>query len=278
MDSRRHRLVQRRGWDRATPHYERFWQRQLAGVHELTLATASVAPGHRVLDVACGNGAVTARLAAAVAPDGHVVATDLSPMMVAATAARADADGLGTVVTTRCCDAEDVDVSPSGSDEPFDVAICSLGLMYVADPARALNAMYQVVRPGGRIVVSVWGERHRCGWADLFGIVDARVDSDVCPMFFALGARDALSSAIAGAGFGDVEQHRLSASLDYVDDDEAVGAAFLGGPVALAHARFAPATRDEAYRDYLDAIAPHRTPDGGYRVPAEFVVVAARRP
>ena len=46
--------------------------------------------------------------------------------------------------------------------------------------------------PGAAAVVAVWGERRNCGWAELFPIVDARVSSDVCPMFFALGAGDCL--------------------------------------------------------------------------------------
>lgn len=40
------------------------------------------------------------------------------------------------------------------------------------------------VRPGGRAVLAMWGERVRCGWALLFGIVDAEVRSEVRPLFF----------------------------------------------------------------------------------------------
>lgn len=279
MDDRRHRLVQRRGWDRAAAHYERFWLQQLTPVHDATLMAAELAPGDQVLDVACGSGGVTVRIAAAVAPHGRVVATDLSPTMTAATAARAGLEGVTSIVTARCCDAEDLaPLASTGDDGPFDVAVCSLGLMYLPDPTRALREILRLVRPGARVVATVWGERERCAWADLFGIVDARVDSDVCPRFFALGVRGALAAVLTHAGFVDVEERRLSTRLRYVDDDEAIGAAFLGGPVALAHARFSPAVRHEAHLEYLDSIGSHRTGTGAYQVPAEFVVATAHRP
>jgi len=63
--------------------------------------------------------------------------------------------------------------------------------------------------------------------------------------------------------------------LKYADADEACDAAFVGGPVALAWSRFDAAVRERVRARYLEAIAPWR--DGrGYRVPGEFVVVAAR--
>jgi hypothetical protein len=125
-------------------------------------------------------------------------------------------------------------------------------------------------------VVSVWGERRNCGWAELFPIVDARVRSDVCPMFFGLGAPTALSTTLQRAGFVDIDETRLTVELHYANDDEALGAAFLGGPVALASSRFDDETRRSAQAEYLASLAPFA--DGaGYRVPGEFVIASARR-
>ncbi len=275
MDAKRRRLVQRRGWDRAAAGYQRFWSRQLAPAHDLLLRHADLGPGDDVIDVACGTGLVTLPAAAAVAsPDaaGEVTATDLSPAMVIAVEARARSAGLANVHGLRC-GAEELTV-----DGPFDRALCSLGLMYVPDPIRAVAEMHRVLRPGGRIVVSVWGERRRCGWAELFGIVDRRVASDVCPLFFALGAPGALASLLERTGFVDIGDERLSTELCYADDDEAVGAAFLGGPVALAYAHFDQPTRAEAEREYLDSLAHYRSESGSYQVPGEFVVAWGRRP
>jgi hypothetical protein len=54
--------------------------------------------------------------------------------------------------------------------------------------------------------------------------------------------------------------------------EAAVGAAFIGGPVALAHSRFDETTRDSAYAEYLDSIAAYRR-GGAYEIPGEFVAV-----
>ncbi len=160
--------------------------------------------------------------------------------------------------------------------DEFDVALCSLGLMYVPSPADAVAAMHRALRPDGRVAVSVWGERRNCGWAELFPIVDSRVSSDVCPMFYALGAPGALAGLLTAAGFVDVEEHRLSVELRYDSDDDALGAAFLGGPVALAYSRFDDDARAGAHREYLASISDFA--DGsGYRVPGEFVVCSGRR-
>ena len=281
MDARRQRLIQRRGWNRASAHYERYWAAQLQPVQELLLTRAALQPGEQVIDVACGTGLVTLAAADAVSEHddqargghgGRVTATDLSPAMVAEVEASARLAGL-TNVAGLTCGAEELTV-----DGPYDVALCSLGLMYVPEPARALAETHRVLRPGGRIAVSVWGERGNCGWAELFGIVDCRVASEVCPLFFGLGAPGLLATQLRHAGFIDVGDERISVELDYADDREALGAAFLGGPVALAYARFDSRTKAEAERDYLDSIRRFRTGSGRYRIPGEFVVAWGRRP
>jgi ubiquinone/menaquinone biosynthesis C-methylase UbiE len=270
MEPKLQRWVQRQGWNRASSCYEQYWQRQLQPAIDLVLDTADLRPGEDVIDVACGTGLVTLPAAAGVAPTGRVLATDLSPKMVAEVERRAIACGLSNV-DTDCRDAEDL-----GVDQSFDVTLCSLGLMYVPEPLSALTELHRVLRPGGRTVVSVWGERRNCGWAGVFPIVDARVNSDVCPMFFALGAPGALTVMLEQAGFVDIEESRLNVELRYASDDDAVGAAFLGGPVALASSRFDDETRRSAHADYIASLAAFA--DGnGYRVPGEFVVASARR-
>lgn len=271
MEAKLQRWVQRQGWDRASTCYERYWQQQLQPAIDLVLATAELAPGEDVIDVACGTGLVTLPAAASVEPAGCVLATDLSPKMVADLSARLTASRRANV-ELLCCDAEDLRV-----ERTFDVALCSLGLMYVPDPLAATRELFRVLKPGGRVVVSVWGERRNCGWAELFPIVGARVASDVCPMFFALGTSGRVTTTLERAGFVDIDETRLAVDLTYPTDEAALGAAFLGGPVALAYSRFDDDTRRSAHSEYLASLADFA--DGaGYRVPGEFVIASARRP
>jgi len=270
MDVRLQRRVQRYGWDRAAAAYEHLWQAQLADAQSALLAAAALRSGERVLDVACGTGLVSFAAAQAVGPTGHVLGVDLSGGMVEAAQRRAAQRGVPNARFARM-DAESLALPDAG----VDVVLCALGLMYVPDPEQALREMRRVLRPGGRLVVSVWGERAHCGWAALFGIVDAEVASEVCPLFFRLGPRDALARACASASFEAVVERRIATTLVYADADAACGAAFIGGPVALAWSRFDAAVRERVRARYLDAIAPWRE-GRGYRVPGEFVVVAAR--
>jgi SAM-dependent methyltransferase len=272
MKARMQRRVQRYGWDLAAHDYERLWQAQLGPAQADMLARVELRAGERVIDVACGTGLVSFAAAAAVGATGRVLGVDISGVMVDAAQGRADALGVGHATFARM-DAEALELG----DASFDVALCGLGLMYVADPALAVRELCRVVRPGGRIGLAVWGERRRCGWAAVFPIVDGEVASDVCPLFFDLGAGDMLARLCGDAGLAKVELRRIATTLVYDDGDEACDAAFVGGPVALAWSRFDPATRARARASYLAAISSWRQPGGGYRIPGEFVVVVAVR-
>ena len=231
------------------------------------LTLAALREGERVLDIACGTGLVTFRAAEAVGPSGRVVATDISEKMVTHTAIEAARRGLTHVECARM-GAEQLDF-PDGS---YDAVLCALGLMYVPDVASAMAEMRRVLAPGrGRAAVAVWGQRSRCGWAEIFPIVEARVNSDVCPMFFNLGTGDSLSECLRHAGFGDIDVERISTELAYDSASAAADAAFAGGPVAMAYSRFDEQTREDARADYIASISAYRHGDG-YRIPGEFVV------
>jgi ubiquinone/menaquinone biosynthesis C-methylase UbiE len=266
MDAKLQRRIQRYGWDRAARGYEAYWSLQIAPAQRCMLAMAAIQPGERVLDVACGTGLVTFAALEMAGPSGYVLGTDISDEMVARCRARAESFGRRNVQFLRA-DAEAAELPASG----FDAALCSLGLMYVPDSIAALRAMRAALRPGGRIAVAVWGRRDRCGWAGIFPVVDARVQSEVCPMFFQLGTGDAMRLAMQDAGFRHVEMGRITTRLQYDNAADALGAAFIGGPVALAYSRFDERTRQEAHTAYLATIEPYRI-GAGYSIPGEFVI------
>ena len=268
MEPSLQRRVQRYGWDRAAPDYESLWQAQLAGAQSQLLTSASLVPGERVLDVACGTGLVSFTAARAVGHAGQVLGVDLSGRMIEAARRRAE-EGRVLNASFARMDAETLDLP----DANFDIALCSLGLMYMPDPEKAVCEMRRVLRPGGRMVLAVWGERSLCGWAAVFPIVDAEVSGEVCPLFFRLGQRDALARLCTEASVEIHEQHRLATTLSYADADDACNAAFIGGPVALAWSRFDDEVRARVRRRYIEAIEAWRH-DRGYRIPGEFVVLA----
>jgi ubiquinone/menaquinone biosynthesis C-methylase UbiE len=264
--------VQRYGWDAASELYEDGWRDPLAPAQRTLLEVAGIEPGERVIEAACGSGLVTKALAEAVGPAGAVLATDLSQNMVELTARTCAEAGYGWVTASRMS-ADDLVVEP----ESFDAAVCALGLMYVPDPGKAALSMARAVRRGGRVVATVWGERRNCGWAEIFPIVDARVVSEVCPLFFASGAPGSLRRDFEQAGLRDIEEHRQRETLEFADQRSLLSAMLRGGPVALAVKRFTPETMAEVEGEFLDSVKDHRAADGSYRIPGEFVTVVGYR-
>lgn len=272
MDARLQTRVQRYGWDAAAIHYEDGWRGPLQPAQVTLLEFAALQPGERVIEAACGSGLVTRELATRVGPSGAVLATDLSQKMVELARRTVGAGALSWVTTARMsADALEVE---SGS---YDVAVCALGLMYVPDPRAAVASMARAVRPDGRVVATVWGQAKNCGWREIFPIVDARVTSEVCPMFFMTGSTGALIADFEAAGLTALREHRQSEMLEFADERALLTAMLVGGPVALAVKRFTPEVLAEVEGEFLASVSDCRQPDGRYLIPGEFVTVAGIR-
>ena len=113
-----------------------------------SLALAALRPGERVLLVAAGTG-----LDLEFLPDGvEVIATDLTPAMVARLEARAHA--LHAVERDLRVRAEVMDAAALAlPDASVDVVVLHLALAVVPDPVAAIGEAARVLRPGGRVAV-----------------------------------------------------------------------------------------------------------------------------
>ncbi|PWT77483.1 MAG: dimethylmenaquinone methyltransferase [Bacteroidetes bacterium] len=260
------RRVQRYGWDKAAHYYESSWQEQLRPAQDLMMQLASLQRGEIVLDLACGTGLVSFKAKDAVGEEGFVLGTDISDKMIETANQTAQRRKIERLEFSRM-EAEELKLD----EAKFDVTLCALGLMYVPDPIHALKEMHRVLKPGGRAALAVWGKRDHCGWAEIFEIVDKRVASEVCPMFFHLGNPGILALSLKNASFSRVVTQIISTKLVYSSDEEACEAAFAGGPVALAYNKFSEQVKKEAEAEYLDSLAPYRSANG-YEIPGEFVV------
>jgi SAM-dependent methyltransferase len=144
---------------------------------EKMLDLSEARPGNRVLELACGPGGLGLAAARRVAPGGEVVLSDVVPEMTSIASARARALGLGNV-TTAVLDLEKPD-EPDGS---YDVVLCREGLMFAPDPVRATREMSRLLRPGGRLVIAVWGPRNRNPWlAVVLDAVSSQLGAPVPP-------------------------------------------------------------------------------------------------
>lgn len=240
------------------------------------LDVADVAPGDRVLDLACGTGAVTRHAARRVTPGGRVIGIDVNPGMLSVAAqAVASADG-GIGVRFEEADAEALPLP----DACIDVACCQQGLQFVADRAAALAELHRVTVPGGRLVLSVCrGLEHQPGYRPLVDALRRRVGVDAATGMaspFALGDADEVRGLVRGAGFGEVEVHIAVWPLR-VDSPEA----FLRGETASSPLGAVIAALDAdvvagLLEDLAEGLAPH-TDDAGLSFPFESLVVTAIR-
>ena len=121
-------------------------------------------PGMRVVDLACGPGTLSRRLAAMVSPGGEVVGVDLAPGMIALARAMAISGARFELM-----DIEHL----TFDDESFDAAVCGHGLQFVPDLVAALREARRVLRPNGRLAASVpLSSRDERVWALLDSAMD----------------------------------------------------------------------------------------------------------
>jgi SAM-dependent methyltransferase len=194
------------------------------------VAAAAVAPGDRVLDVASGTGAVARAAASAATASGSVVAVDISPAMLARSAARLAGSGAAAIEFREA----PADALPL-PDEAFDAVLCQQGLQFFADADAALAEMRRVLAPGGRLAVSVWEPGRRLAPFADFGEALAAVGAE--PPF--PGAFDPDSFGISAADlrgllerwFGRVDVCTRSLAVTW-PDAEAVATAITATPFA----------------------------------------------
>ena len=195
--------------------YERT-ARQLEPVAEAVVAAAAPSGGERVLDVACGTGNA-ALLAGARGAD--VVAVDLAERLIAV--ARQRAAGAGIRAEFIVGDAHALPVA----DASFDIVLSVFGLIFAADPAKAIGEVARVLRPDGRAFVTAWlpsGPMH--AMLKAFGRIVGQVSTAPSPERFAWWQADAVQALAAPHGLtvsttaGELEIRATSPEA-YVDAD-----------------------------------------------------------
>ena len=193
----------RAGWDRVAPGFDEYLTPPNSALGDKLLRRHGVATGMRVLDVAAGSGALAipaGRLGA------HVVATDISSVMIDRLAARARQEGL-TNVEGRVMDGHALDFD----DDTFDLAASQHGVSLFPDMARGVREMARVTRPGGRVLIVAFGPPPRAEFLTFFvGAVRTVVPgftgppTDPPPLPFQVADPERLRDKLTGAGLSDV--------------------------------------------------------------------------
>lgn len=178
-----------------------FWDRHGRRAAEL----AALRPGDRVLDVGCGTGASALPAAQAVGPDGCVNGLDVAENMLCRARDKAAARGLGNVEFRLA------DMSASGEpDRSFDAIISVFSIFFVPDMERQIGELWRMLRPGGRLAVTVWGERSFAPAVAIFAEEVRRVRPDMLATprpWERLTVPEGLRRMITGGGAAEPEIH-----------------------------------------------------------------------
>ncbi|HEX4453398.1 MAG TPA: class I SAM-dependent methyltransferase [Kofleriaceae bacterium] len=117
---------------------------------EKIIEALALRPGDRVADIGAGSGLLTIHLARAIAPNGHVVATDIDGAVLDLLSQRLEAAGLAQLVERRVVGADTPDLEAN----TYDAILLSEVDHYFTDPASWLRTAATALKPGGRIVIS----------------------------------------------------------------------------------------------------------------------------
>jgi len=207
----------RDAWEEIAAGYDRTNTPSQMWLGNEGLRRAGLQPGMRFLDVAAGSGALSvpaARLGA------QVLATDLAPAMLERLERRARDEGLE--VQTQVMDGHALALD----DASFDVAGSQFGVMLFPDMPKGISELARVVKPGGRVLMTVYGDPHGIEFLGCFvRAVQAVVPSfegppmDPLPLPFQLHDPERLRQELTAAGLTGVEVETITERTEYRSGD-----------------------------------------------------------
>jgi SAM-dependent methyltransferase len=241
--------------------------------------------GDRVLDVGCGFGDTTQQLASLVGAEGHATGVDVSEPFIEASIAEAEGARVSNV------DFFATDVQVGDLRGPYDYAFSRMGVMFFANPVQALRNIAGALRPGGRLVATVWRRKLDNEWLYRAEQVAERYldepeepqDVRCGPGPFSMANADTVSEQLRIAGFEGPTFTRCDLPIKIGNDlDHAVTFNMAIGPAAEL-LRICPAAevdqlRPRVQQEIREVLADYEQPDGEIRAPASTWIVSATVP
>src|ERR1700733_8921645 len=240
-------------------------------------------PGERVLDIGCGFGETTLRIAEMVGPEGSVLGFDAAERFVDLAREEAEAAAVANVRFAVG------DLQVTELERGFDYAFSRMGTMFFANPVPALRNVRRALAPGGRLCMVVWRRKLENEWVSRAEAVVERFveepeesDEPTCgPGPFSMGDADVTTQILIGAGFEEISLRRCDLPIQTGQDlDEAVDFAMALGPagevIRLVGAE-AERIRPEIAAALREELADFARPDGVW-APASTWIVSARVP
>ncbi|HLY06820.1 MAG TPA: methyltransferase domain-containing protein [Rhizomicrobium sp.] len=219
-------------------------------------------PAERVLDVGCGCGTTTLRLAMRTGPEGGAAGIDISVPMLSVARARAMAQNADVVFIEA--DASAYDFQPV-----FDLVFSRFGIMFFVDPVVAFANLRTALAPGGRLVFACWRtfEQNRWAWDAMqaaLPLLPPQEPADpLAPGPFAFADDARIRHVLDGAGFTDIAIEKFDGSVNMgATVGEAAMQSLNLGPLARAAIGLDEAAREKIRRTVENVYARYQTPSG----------------
>jgi SAM-dependent methyltransferase len=254
------------------------------GAHgEAALAAHPPRQGDHVVDLGCGFGDTTQRLAELVGPDGGALGVDVSEPFIEL--ARKEAGEAGAANVRFAVG----DVQVTEFEESFDYAFSRMGIMFFANPVQALRNVCRALTPGGRLCAVVWRRKDDNEWVRRAELVveqyldhPEETDQPTCgPGPFSMANADTVTEQLKIAGFEQIELRRCDLPLKIGNDlahavefNMALGPA--GEVLRLWEDRI-DEIRPKIAAELREALADLDGPDGVF-APASTWIISAKAP
>ena len=280
FDPLHYKTLQRHEWGVSAAGWKQhwaIWERAAQHVNARLVELARVDAGHQVLDIATGLGEPAFTVARRVGPAGRVVATDVSPQMLAL--AREGARMLGLQnIEFREMDAEEPDLPA----HTFQAIVCRWGLMFLPHLSTALCKLRRLLVPGGRLAAAVWGPPERAPAMSLpMGIIRQTLALPPPPAgtpgAFSLADAGVLERTFTQAGFTEVHTEWLTVTFEYASVEEFIQERQATSANTRAMLAEASAPEQAAiWHAVAAAVQPYATAEGGLRMPNDALCVVGQ--
>jgi len=234
----------------------------LNNITDALMPFACVREGERVLDIGCGCGSTTFRLAMSAGKTGSAVGIDISTPMLAVAQARAQA---------MLSDVQFVESDASSHDfQPvFDLVFSRFGVMFFDDPVSAFTNIRRALAPKGRLAFVCWRAFKENDWsfvpfAAAWSFLPEQPPTDpYAPGPFAFAEAERTKSIIEKAGFRNVEIKKLDTTSNMgATVEEAADGALNIGPLSRAANDLPETVRAKIHDAVREALVKFKTPPG----------------
>jgi len=248
---------------------------QLAPLGLAAIEAAAPKPGERVLDVGCGTGSTSVRIADLVGSDGSVLGVDVSQSLVAA--ARHNAVGQPNVQFLLG------DASQQKLDRGFDLLFSRFGVMFFADPVAAFGHLRAALKPGGRLAFVCWRPFKENDWAFLPFMAAVphlppiERPAPNAPGPFAFGDDERVKNILQEAGFTDIAVKPLDRTMHLGNSvDDAAMFASDTGPISRVLGTASPEQQQAAVGAIRQMLEKREAEGKGLALAAACWIVTAR--